>query len=174
MKFRAQGDAHRYDMRPMMTNTRTFWFRNQVYDNMLWSFVALQFWVGFECILWWSYANGYPTLITFQSHPVWFLTLIVLIPIWAGPYFYVHHRVLHIGPLYKHMHSWHYKNMNTGPWSGLAMHPVESFVLVTVIVILFLLPSNPLHMLFLMFHHGIGAPTSHVGFDIVKTGVLDI
>ncbi len=173
-KFRAQGDDYRYDMRPMMKNARTFWFKDQVLDNMLWSFVALQFWVFFECLMWWGYANGWLTLITFESNPVWFVLLIVFVPIWAGLYFYMHHRVLHMGFMYKHVHSWHHKNMNTGPWSGLAMHPVESFVLMTDLVIFLLLPSNPLHMLFLMFHHGIGAPTSHVGFDKVKTGVLDL
>ncbi len=174
LKFRAQGDAYRYDMRPMMTGARAFWFKNQVYDNMFWSFVALQFWVFFECMMWWAYANGWATLITFESNPVWFVLLIVLVPIWAGLYFYMHHRVLHMGPMYKHVHSWHHKNVNTGPWSGLAMHPVESFVLLTDVLVFLIIPSNPLHMLFLMFHHGIGAPTSHVGFDKVKTGVLDL
>ena len=66
-------------------------------------------------------------MITFDSNPVWFVALIVLIPIWAGLYFYAHHRVLHMGFMYRHVHAWHHRNINTGPWSGLAMHPVESF-----------------------------------------------
>jgi len=174
LRFRAQGDEYRYDMRPMMKGARTFWFKNQVWDNMFWSFVALQFWTLFECLMWYAYANGWARMITFESNPVWFVVLIVLVPIWAGLYFYAHHRLLHIGPMYRHVHSWHHKNINTGPWSGLAMHPLESFVLLTDVLIFLIIPSSPLHMLFLMFHHGIGAPTSHVGFDKVKLGQLDL
>ncbi len=175
--FRAQGDAYRYDMRPMMKGARAFWFRNQVWDNMLWSFVALQFWTAIECFMWFAFANGWATMITFQSNPVWFVLLIVLIPIYAGAYFYAHHRLLHVGFLYRHVHAWHHKNINVGPWSGLAMHPVESFILMTDVLIFLIVPAHPIHVLFLMFHHGIGAPTSHTGFDKVQVGrrpVLDV
>ena len=169
-RFRTQADEFRYDMRPMAIGAKTFFFKDQVLDNMLWSFVALQFWTFFECFMWWSYANGWAPMITFESHPVWFLILIVLVPIWAGFYFYAHHRLLHVGPLYRHVHSWHHKNINTGPWSGLAMHPLESFILLTDVLIFFVVPAHPIHVLFLMFHHGIGAPTSHAGFEKVKVG----
>lgn len=169
-KFRAQEDAYRYDMRPMMTKTRAFLFGDQVWDNIALSFVALQFWTFFECLMWYAYANGWATMITFDSNPVWFLVLIVLVPIWAGFYFYTHHRLLHIGPIYRHVHSWHHRNINTGPWSGLAMHPVESFILMTDTLVFLLLPAHPVHVLFLLFHHGLGAPTSHTGFEKVKLG----
>ncbi|MEM8687036.1 MAG: sterol desaturase family protein [Pseudomonadota bacterium] len=169
-RLKAQANEYRYDMRPMATGAKTFFFKDQVLDNMLWSYVALQFWTLFECFMWWSYANGWAPMITFESNPVWFATLIVLVPIWAGLYFYAHHRLLHVGPLYRHVHSWHHKNINTGPWSGLAMHPVESFILLTDVLIFFVVPAHPIHVLFLMFHHGIGAPTSHAGFERVKVG----
>ncbi len=169
-KFRVQGDEKRYDMRPMMQNTKAFWFKNQVYDNMFWSFVAMQFWVFWECVVWYAYANGWAPMITFATNPIWFVVLIVLIPIWAGFYFYSHHRLLHVGVFYKFVHSWHHKNINTGPWSGLAMHPVESFILMTDTVLFLFLPAHPIHVLFLLFHHGIGAPTSHAGFESLKIG----
>ena len=62
------------------------------------------------------------------------------------------------------------RNGNTGPWSGLAMHPVESFILMSDVLIFFLISSHPIHMIFLIFHHGIGAPTSHTGFEHVTIG----
>ena len=36
-RFRLQEDEYRYDMRPMGKGVRAFWFKNQVFDNMLWS-----------------------------------------------------------------------------------------------------------------------------------------
>ncbi|MEO0329021.1 MAG: sterol desaturase family protein [Pseudomonadota bacterium] len=167
--LRVQDDEYRYDMRPMMKGAKIFHFKNQVYDNMLWSYVAIHFLTFFECLMWWSYANGWATMITFDSNPIWFVVLLGLIPIWAGFYFYCHHRILHIGFMYNHVHSWHHKNISTGPWSGLAMHPVESFILVTDTLMFLLIPAHPLHVLFLLYHHGIGAPTSHAGFEKLKT-----
>ena len=82
----------------------------------------------------------------------------------------MHHRVLHIGPLYKHVHSWHHRNINTGPWSGLAMHPVEHLVLFSDALIFLILPAHPVHLIFLMMFHGMGAPTSHAGFHILRLG----
>lgn len=171
-RFGVQGDEMRYDMRPMMKNTKAFFFKNQVWDNILWSFVAMQFWTFWECFMWYAYANGWATMITFESNPIWFVVLIVIIPIWAGFYFYMHHRILHIGFAYKHVHSWHHKNINTGPWSGLAMHPVESFVLMSDTLLFLLLPAHPIHVIFLLFHHGVGAPTSHAGFEKLKVGKI--
>ncbi|MCJ8308632.1 MAG: sterol desaturase family protein [Hyphomicrobiales bacterium] len=170
LRFGVQGDDYRYDMRPMMKGAKTFFFNDQVLDNMLWSYVALLFWTFFECLMWFAYANGWATMITFESNPVWFVVLILLIPIWAGFYFYCHHRLLHVGLLYRHVHSWHHKNINTGPWSGLAMHPVESFILMTDTLLFLIIPAHPIHVIFLLFHHGVGAPTSHAGFEKLKLG----
>lgn len=170
-KYRAQEDDYRYDMRPMMTGARAFTFRTQVWDNMFWTLgPALLFITFWEALMWYAYANGWARMITFDSNPVWFVVLILLIPIWAGFHFYWLHRLIHVGKLYTWVHSWHHRNVNTGPWSGLAMHPVESFFLLFDTMIFFLIPANPLHVLFLIFHHLIGAPTSHAGFENVKIG----
>lgn len=168
-RWRVQGDDYRYDLRPMVKGSKIFTFRNQVWDNMFWTLgPALLFWTFWESLILWSYANGWATLITFESHPVWFIVLIILIPIWAGFHFYWFHRLLHVGKLYDWVHSWHHKNINTGPWSGLAMHPVESFFLMFDTMIFFFISSHPIHAIFLLFHHGIGAPTSHAGFENLK------
>ncbi|MEM7074420.1 MAG: sterol desaturase family protein [Pseudomonadota bacterium] len=170
-KFRTQQDAYRYDLKPMARGAKIFTFRNQVWDNMFWTLgPALAFATFWEALMWHAYANGWATMITLHSHPVWFVVLIVLIPIWAGFHFYWLHRALHVGKLYSWVHSWHHKNVNTGPWSGLAMHPVESFLLMFDTMIFFLLPAHPIHVLFLIFHHLIGAPASHAGFENLKLG----
>lgn len=174
-KYRTQKDDYRYDMRPMMKGARAFTFKNQVWDNMFWTLgPALLFITFWEALMWYAYANGWARMITFESNPVWFLALILLIPIWAGFHFYWLHRLIHVGKLYTWVHSWHHRNINTGPWSGLAMHPVESFFLLFDTMIFFLIPASPLHVLFLIFHHLIGAPTSHAGFENVRIGKTNL
>ncbi|MEM6375840.1 MAG: sterol desaturase family protein [Pseudomonadota bacterium] len=170
-KYRVQADAYRYDLKPMARGAKIFTFRNQVWDNMFWTLgPALAFATFWEALMWHAYANGWAAMITFQSNPVWFVALVILMPIWAGFHFYWLHRALHVGRLYTWVHSWHHKNVNTGPWSGLAMHPVESFFLMFDTMIFFLVAAHPIHVLFLIFHHLIGAPTSHAGFDNIKLG----
>jgi sterol desaturase/sphingolipid hydroxylase (fatty acid hydroxylase superfamily) len=169
VKYRKQKDEYRYDMRPMMKGAKIFSFKNQVYDNMFWSLgPALIFWTFWESMILWAYANGWATMIRFDESPTWFISLVLLIPLWAGFHFYWLHRLLHVGQLYTRFHSWHHKNINTGPWSGLAMHPVESFFLMFDTMIFFIVASHPIHAIFLLFHHGIGAPVSHAGFENLK------
>ena len=170
-KYRTQQDEYRYDMRPMAKGAKIFYFKNQVWDNMAWTLgPALLFATLWEALMWYAFANGWITMISFGRNPVWFVALIVMIPIWAGFHFYWLHRLLHVGKLYTWVHSWHHKNINTGPWSGLAMHPIESFFLFFDLMIFFLLAAHPVHILFLIFHHLIGAPTSHAGFENIKLG----
>ncbi len=172
--WRRQGDEEHYDLRPMGRNSRTFTFRTQVWDNMLWSFVALQFWTFWECLMYLAWAEGWAVRMDFGQSPVWFIVLILLIPVWAGVHFYFLHRLLHVGPFYRHVHAWHHRNVNTGPWSGLAMHPVESFFLMFDTMIFFLVPAHPVHVIYLLLHHGIGAPVSHAGYENLKAGPLRI
>ena len=43
----------------------------------------------------------------------------------------------------------HHKNVNPGPWSGLAMHPIEHFIYFSFFIIFFIVPSHPFHFYFL-------------------------
>lgn len=163
--WRKQGDDGRYDARSMDKRAKLFHFNSQLLDNVCWSMVAWVFWSFWECLILWAYATGHAPLITWKSNPIWFVSMVVLVPIWAGVHFYWFHRLLHVGPLYVRIHSWHHKNTNTGPWSGLAMHPLESFFLMFDTMIFFIVPAHPIHAIFLLLHHGIGAPVSHSGFE---------
>ena len=167
--FRKQGDELRYDARPLAKNSKIFHFGNQVWDNMFWTLAAsVPIGTLWECLLLWGYANGHATLITFTDDPVWFIGLMLLVPIWSGFHFYWFHRLLHVAPLYKWIHSWHHKNVNTGPWSGHAMHPLEHVGLYSDVAIYFLVASHPVHLIFNLMLHTIAGPTSHCGYHKVK------
>ncbi len=163
--WRRQQDDGRYDTRSMNKRASLFHFSSQLKDNIFWSLFAWVFWSFWECLILWAYASDIAPMITPATHPVVFFLMIVLVPIWAGVHFYWFHRLLHVGPLFTHVHSWHHKNTNTGPWSGLAMHPVESFFLFFDTMIFFILPGHPVLAIFLLLHHGVGAPVSHAGFE---------
>ena len=167
--FRGQKDELRYDARPLSKESKIFHFGNQVWDNMFWTLVSSVL-VGtlWECLLLWAYANGYATLINFTDNPLWFIGLMILIPIWSGFHFYWFHRVLHLRPIYKWVHYWHHKNVNTGPWSGHAMHPVEHIGLYSDALLYFFVASHPVHLLFNLMLHTIAGPTSHCGYDKLK------
>ena len=48
--------------------------------------------------------------------------------------------------LYKWVHSVHHKSYNPGPWSGLAMHPVEHALYFTRAFVCLFIPLHPIHM----------------------------
>lgn len=167
-RWKKQGDDLRYDARPLAKGKRIFLFHDQVLDNMALTLgPAVLVWTAAEVLLLWARANGFG-LATGPIGPVWTAVLIVLIPWWSLLVFSIGHRLLHLGPAYHHVHSWHHKNVNVGPWSGLAMHPVEHIMLFSDVMLLLLVPWHPVHLYFMLLHHGMGAPLSHTGFDAVK------
>ena len=101
----------------------------------------------------------------FRRHPIWFLTALILLPIWSAFHFYWVHRLLHVPMLYRHVHSLHHRNVNIGPWSGLSMHPLEHFVYFTTLLIHFIVPSHPIHLIFHVIYQGPGAAMTHTGYE---------
>ena len=169
--FSKQNNEQRYDARPLAKNSRVFHFGNQVWDNMFWT-LASSVPIGtlWECVLLWAYANGYASLLIFSESPILFIGLLFVVPIWSGFHFYWYHRLGHVQPLYRWFHSWHHKNINTGPWSGHAMHPVEHLFLYSDLLIFFIVSSHPIHVIFNTMLHTVGGPTSHCGYHTVRFG----
>ena len=164
--FSAQGARLKYDKRPLMKNGRQFTLGGQVRDNMFWTLASgVTVWTGYEVLLFWAMANGYAPMITFAEHPIWFVTVFLLIPVWESFYFYWIHRLLHVPVLYKHVHALHHRNINVGPWSGLSMHPVEHVIYLGTILIHFVVPGGVVHILFHMQYYTLTAATTHTGFE---------
>lgn len=164
--FTQQGQKLKYDPRPLSKSGRQFTLGGQVRDNMFWSLGSgVFFWTSYEALMFWAMANGWAPVLLWVDNPVWFIFLFLLTPIWISFHFYWIHRLLHWPPLYKLAHALHHRNINVGPWSGLSMHPLEHLLFFSSILIHFLVPAHPLHILFHMQHQSLTAATSHTGFE---------
>ncbi len=163
---KAQGKQLKYDGRDLMLKGRQFSFGGQVRDNMFWSLTSgVGTWTAYEVLMLWAMGNGWAPVISLSGNPVWFVLLILLTPVWISFHFYWIHRALHWGPLYRLAHALHHRNVNVGPWSGLSMHPVEHLFFFSSILIHFIVPAHPIHILFHLKHQALTAATSHTGFE---------
>ena len=164
--YKKQGLKLKFDPRDLAYKSRVFAFNNQVFDNVYYSIVyGVTFWTMFEILFLWSYANNFITLLTWSNNPMLFVALIVIIPIWHSFHFYWIHRILHFKPLYNKVHSLHHKNVNVGPWSGMSMHPIETFIYLTSVLIHFVILSSPFHIIYHLQFMIFNAVIAHSGFD---------
>lgn len=165
-KFKKQGDKRKFLAREFAENHRRFTFRDQVLDNMFWTLASgVTVWTGYEVLYMWAFANGYLPTLSWTDNPIWLTLLFLFTPMWTSFHFYWIHRLLHWSPLYKLAHSLHHRNINTGPWTGISMHPIEHALYFSSILIHLVIPSNPLLMFFHMHVQAINPLASHSGFD---------
>ena len=120
--------------------------------------------------MWLAYANGFVPILAFSDNPIWFILLFPLIAVWEALHFYFTHRLLHWKPLYDRFHSVHHRNVTIGPWSGFSMHPVEHLLYLSSLFVMLVIPSHPLHMLFLAFWLTLSTATSHSGYQELIVG----
>ena len=164
--FTRQGKKLKFDSRPLMSRGRQFTLGGQVRDNMFWTLGSgVLVWTTYEVLMFWAMANGLAPVLSWGAHPVWFIALFFLIPIWESFYFYWIHRLLHVPFLYRHVHSLHHRNVNVGPWSGLSMHPVEHVIFLGSVFIHLIVPAHPVHVLYHLQYYALTAATTHTGFE---------
>lgn len=177
---RKQGNRFKYNAKfPSENPSDVFWFHSQNIDNFLRSFlVGIPIWTAVEVVMLWCFANGIHTFgwVSFQDNWLWLLALSLLAPALHEVHFFCIHRLIHTPFLYKHVHSVHHNSINPSPWSSLSMHPVEHILYFGEIAWHFVIPSNPVVMLFNSHMVGFGAINGHIGFDkleITDETVLD-
>ncbi len=164
--LKKKGNKGKYNPRWQSTDGSTFLWNNQVYDNVFWTCVsAVPIWTAYEVLTFWLYANGKLPYLDFREYPVLFVLIFLLIPFWREFHFYFIHRLIHWKPLYDKVHYLHHYNINPGPWSGLAMHPVEHLLYFSVVLIHWVVPSHPLHFLFNSQHTALTPAPGHTGFE---------
>ncbi len=168
---KAQGDTQKYVAQFGHKGGARFTFRRQLWDNMFWSLASgVTIWSAYEVGLHWAHANGYIRPLTFDQSPVLFAGILFMTGIWIAFHFYWGHRFLHLGPLYKHVHSLHHRNVNIGPWSGISMHPVEHLVYFSSMLIHLVIPSHPVHIMFHGYMLTLSAIYGHTGFHALILG----
>jgi Delta7-sterol 5-desaturase len=129
----------------------------------------------FEISLLYYYATSaihYSPLFSFSTL-LWALTMYY----WRITHFYVIHRALHpwfpsahssIDPgklLYKYVHSYHHLSRNPTAWSGISMHPVESSLYYSAMLIPVAFSAHPFIFLFTKLDLTMGALAGHDGYS---------
>ena len=161
-----QEDHLKFDPREVPMKGKSFTFKNQLYDNVFWSLASgVTLWTAYEVGMLWAIANGIIPTLLWSDSPVWFVALLFLTPLWISFHFYWIHRFLHWPPMYKIAHALHHRNTNVGPWSGLSMHPIETLLFFSSVLIHIVIAANPIHILFHLMHQALTAATSHTGFE---------
>ncbi len=171
---KSQGLQYKYTSDWMGAGKRQFLWNNQVRDNVFWSCVSGGItWTAYEVLMLWAYGRGIIPYLDPAAGPlqiVWFVLILVAVPLFRLFHFYWVHRLLHWPPLYKAGHYLHHKNINIGPWSGLAMHPIEHILYYSCILIHWVVPSHPIHMILNAQHASFTPAQGHVGFEHVMVG----
>ncbi|MEZ2132375.1 MULTISPECIES: sterol desaturase family protein [unclassified Sinorhizobium] len=168
---RKQGTSFKYNAKWPSVGNDAFLFKNQTVDNLIWTFAsAVPLWTAFEAATLWAFANSIIPYVSFADHPVYCAIVMLLIPTFRDLHFYLIHRLIHWPPLYHTVHKLHHNNVNPGPWSGLAMHPVEHLLYFSGVLIHWIVPSNPVHAIFHLAHAGLAPAPGHVGFDKIVLG----
>ncbi len=168
--YRFQKDQYRFNLRPLGKG-KNWLFGSQTKENIFWSlFSAVPIQTFYESLMLWCFVNDYmlfPIKDWFSSPfiIIYFVLLVLFVPMIQHIHFYFFHRIMHFSFLYKWFHYLHHKNVNVGPWSGLSMHPVEHIFYLTTILVHFVIPSHPIHFIYQGIHTTIGAQKGHSGYE---------
>lgn len=172
--YRQQAQERRFKYNgkfPSEQPSDVFWFKSQNMDNAIRSLlITVPLGTAVEVISLWLMSAGYVPGITFATNPVWFVILVLIIPIVHEAHFFFIHRAIHMEPLYKWIHSVHHNSVNPSPWSSLSMHPIEGTLYFASVFWQLIMFSNPFLVVFQWNLAGFGAVVGHLGFDKLEVG----
>jgi lathosterol oxidase len=165
--FKVQGNQLKFEKRDLQKNNKKFFMNDQVKDNMFWTLGSgVVIWTAYEVLYLWAVQNDFlPYYMQWRNHPVSFGLMFLAIPFISSLHFHLVHRLLHWPPIYKVAHSVHHRNVTLGPWSGFSMHPIEHIIYMSSVLIHFIIPSHPLHVLYHNIWNAVGASITHTGYE---------
>lgn len=164
--FKKQKDKYKYNLKPLGKG-KTWNFRSQTRENIFWCvFSAVPIMTAYEALLMWCYSNDYLffSISSWYNNPFYFCIMFIVIPIWHNFHFFVIHRISHIKICYKIFHYIHHKNVNTAPWSGLSMHPIEHILFYSSLLIHFIIPTHIIHIIYQSQRASLMSLYGHSGF----------
>ncbi|MEE2769074.1 MAG: sterol desaturase family protein [Actinomycetota bacterium] len=165
---RSQGQEYKYVDRWPATNSAKFLWRHQVRDNMFWSLASgVTIWSLYEALTLWAWASGRIPRVTWGEAPLYLVLMYLGFYFMSSVHFYLIHRLLHWGPLYHAAHHLHHRNVNTGPWTGISMHPVEHVLYFSIFLLWWVVPVHPTVIILTGLYKGLEPAVSHSGFDRV-------
>jgi len=163
-----QGTKFKFSRRWLSRTSSRFLWHNQVYDNVFWSLVSgVTVWSLFEAITLWAWVSGIIPKASWSADTGYLIALTCVFFFASSSHFYLIHRVLHWKPLYRSVHELHHRNVNTGPWTGISMHPVEHLLFFSMFFVWWLVPAHPSVIILTGFFKGLGPAVTHSGFDKV-------
>ena len=166
--FKMQGNAFKYNPKPLDKNNSNFFLNNQLIDNIFYTlFWGVPIWSTYEIITLWAFANNTITYVSWELHSIYCCVLFLFVADIQSLHFYLVHRLLHWKPLYKYVHKIHHRNVNTGAWSGLSFHPLEHLLFFSGVFIFWLVPCHPLIPMWFLFWSAFAPHGGHSGYDIV-------
>ncbi len=173
---KTQGNSFKFNAKGMEKNNKNFYFKDQTLDNIFWTLCSgVPIWTAYEAFSLWAFANGYFLGLEWSMHPIYLGLTFLFLPLFREVHFYFVHRLLHIPLLYNFSHYIHHKNVNPGPWSGIAMHWFEHILYFSGTLIHFIIPAHPVHAVFQLLHAGIGPLFhGHIGFEKIQIGKIGI
>ena len=164
--FRGQGSKYKYNPKRLSERNPTFLWGNQLRDNIFWSVASgCTVWTAYEALMMWATPIVLIPYVDWETQPVYCALLLCAVVLLYHIYTYCSHRLSHWGPLYRSAHYLHHKNVNVGPWSGVAMHPIEHIIYFSSVLIFLIVPSHPIHVLFILLFAALGPASGHSGFD---------
>ncbi len=168
---RSQQQRYKYDRQWMSTTNDEFLWTNQTRDNMFWSLTSgAVIWTAYESLTMWFYANDWIPSVEWGSGWPYLSVLTVGVFLWSSAHFYLSHRLLHVGWFYDHAHYLHHRNVNTGPWTGISMHPLEHLIYFSLFMLWWVVPAHPYIVILTGLFQGASPPVAHAGFERFEVG----
>jgi sterol desaturase/sphingolipid hydroxylase (fatty acid hydroxylase superfamily) len=168
---RAQGLQFKYNPSWPKESSDKFLFGRPTASNVFWTLGSgVPIWSAYLVITLWAQATGIAPVTSWSTSPIYCALLLFALPFFHAVHFYVFHRAIHWPPLYNTVHYLHHANNNPSPWSGLAMHPVEHLIYFSGVLLLWVIPSTPIHAIYFVTLVGLAPVEGHSGFGKIVLG----
>ena len=168
---RVQGNRYKYNPRWPADKDPSFLFGRPTVSNVFWSLASgVPIWTAYTVLTLWAQARGIAPVTTWSRSPVYCSLLLLILPFFHALHFYWGHRAIHWAPLYNAVHYLHHRNVNPGPWTGLSMHPLEHVVYFSGVLLLWVIPSTPLHAIYFTTFVALAPCPGHCGFGKMVIG----